>query len=161
MKKPITSLLTAMLLIASSAYAAGTLKDAKVAYAKGDFALAIKLYTPLALKGDVDSQWSLGLMHDVGQGVPQDYAEATKWYKLAAEQGHIKSQAILGLMYSIGQGVPKDIIKCHMWLNLAAAQGDAHASDMRRTEEKSMTPQQIAQAQKLASECLARNYKGC
>ena len=161
MKKLITALLTVMLLIASIAYAADSLKDAEIEYTKGNFLKAIKLYKPLALKGNVDAQWKLGLMHDVGQGFPQDYTEAAKWYKLAAERGHINSQAILGVMYSMGQGVPQDIIKCHMWLNLAAAQGDAHASDIRRTEEKSMTPQQIAQAQKLASECLAKNYKGC
>ena len=161
MKKLITVLLTSMLLITSKAYAAETLKEANTVYAKGDYALAVKLYTQLALKGEVEAQSWLAIMHDVGLGVPQDYAEAVKWYKLAAEQGHGNSQAILGLKYSSGQGVPQDVVKGHMWLNLAAAQDVAHARDVRTTEEKSMTPQQIAQAQKLASECLARKYKGC
>ena len=51
MKKLITVLLTAMLFIASSAYAAGTLEDVEKAYVAGDYKQAIKLTKVLALKG--------------------------------------------------------------------------------------------------------------
>ncbi|CAN1520768.1 Sel1-like repeat [Methylophilaceae bacterium] len=161
MKKLITSLLTTLLLIANIAYAAGTLKDAEVAYAKKDYGKAVKIYTQLALQGDVDSQKTLALLYDHGIGVPQDYAEAFKWYKLAGEQGNSNSQALLGMYYSMGQGVVQNHVKAHMWLNLAAAQDEPYARDIKETEEKIMTPQQIAEAQKLAKECLARKYKGC
>lgn len=67
----------------------------------------------------------------------------------------------IGLMYLNGQGVAQNYIQAHVWFNLAAAQGYKLAVGGRNRVAKQMTPQQITQAQKLATECLARNYKGC
>ena len=66
-----------------------------------------------------------------------------------------------GTMYAKGQGVPMDDVRAHMWFNLAAAKGDANAVKNRDIAASKMTPQQMAEAQKLARECQARNYKGC
>ena len=52
-----------------------------------------------AEKGNVDSQYNLGLMYDNGKGVTQDYKEAIKWYRLAAIQGLAEAQLNLGIMY--------------------------------------------------------------
>ena len=60
-----------------------------------------------------------------------------------------------------GQGVPMDDVRAHMWFNLAAVKGDADAVKNRDIAAKNMTPQQMAEAQKLARECQARNFKGC
>ena len=46
-----------------------------------------------------------------------------------------------------------------MWWNLAAVKGDSNAVKNRDTIAKKMTPQQITEAQKLARECQARNFK--
>ena len=54
------------------------------AYNKGDFATALKEWTPLAEHGNVKAQYNLGLMYDMGKGVLQDYKEAARWYQLAA-----------------------------------------------------------------------------
>lgn len=43
---------------------------------EGDFATALKEWTPLAEQGDAAAQFNLGLMYATGQGVPQDDAEA-------------------------------------------------------------------------------------
>ena len=48
-----------------------------------------------------------------------------------------------------------------MWWNLAAVKGDADAVKNRDMIAKQMTPQQIAEAQKLARECQAGNFKNC
>jgi hypothetical protein len=48
-----------------------------------------------------------------------------------------------------------------MWLDLAAAQSDKVAEKYRDLIELKMTQQQKVEAQKLARECLARQYKGC
>jgi hypothetical protein len=51
-----------------------------------------------------------------------------------------------------------------MWFNLSATKKNLKASAsavLRVYLEEKMTPQQIAEAQKLARECLARKYKGC
>ena len=163
MNKLITVLLTAMLLLVGSAYAAGTLEDGDKAYASKNYAEAISIYKALALKGDAKGQYYYGFMHKMGQGTIQDYAEAVKWYKLAAEQGDPFAQFSLGKMYSDGNGIKKDLVKAHMWYNISANQA-AYNNGVAMTRDalaKEMTQQQIAQAQKLARECLARKYKGC
>ena len=161
MRKLITALLTAILLIVSSVGATGALEDANKAYASGDYAKAAKLNKLYALKGDAQAQYNLGIMYANGQGVVKNDVEAVKWYKLAAAQGFAQAQSNLGIMCAKGEGVVQDYVVAHMWSNLAAAQGNAKAIEFRALIEKLITPQQIAEAQKLARECLARKYKGC
>jgi TPR repeat protein len=100
-------------------------------------------------------------MYTKGQGVLQDYAEAVKWYRLAAAQGNSTAQLNLGVMYDNGYGVLQDFAKAHAFYNLAATKGNPNAVKNRDIVAKSMTAQQIADAQKLARDCLARNFKGC
>ena len=64
-------------------------------------------------------------------------------------------------MYGKGLGVPQDYVRAHMWINLSASAGDEDAIKNRDTVAKQMTPAQIAEAQKLARESAAKNYKGC
>ena len=56
----------------------------------GDFATALREWTPLAKQGNAYAQYSLGIMYRQGQGVPQDYKTAVKWYRLSAEQEEVK-----------------------------------------------------------------------
>ena len=55
-------------------------------------------------------------------------------------------------MYAKVEGVPKDFVTAYMWRNLAAAQGNETAKSARDVLELSMTPGQIAEAQKLSRE---------
>ena len=112
-----------------------------------DFVEAVKWYRLAAAQGNAAAQFNLGLMYEEGQGVEQDYAEAVKWYRLAAEQGNAAAQFNLGLMYYNGRGVPEDYIEAFAWFNLAAAQGRSGGAKNRDILRKSMTPQQIDQAQ--------------
>ena len=100
-------------------------------------------------------------MYRRGQGVPQDYAEAVKWYRLAAEQGDADAQGNLGVMYGTGKGVLQDNVLAHMWYNLGAANGNELGAKNREIVAKKMTPQAIEQAQKMASECMSKDYKNC
>ena len=101
-------------------------------------------------------------MYDKGKGVPQDYKTAAKWWKLAAEQGNADAQNNLGAMYSKGRGVLQDYVYAHMWFNIAASSGKSkNASKNRDIVAGVMTPAQIADAQKLARECVRKKYKGC
>jgi TPR repeat protein len=100
-------------------------EDAMAAYERDEYATALQLWRPLAEQGDADAQAHLGVMYEMGQGVPQDYAEAVKWYRLAAEQGHAGGQNNLGIMYATGQGLPQDYLEAAKWFQLAAEQGNA------------------------------------
>ncbi|MCA8835846.1 MAG: sel1 repeat family protein [Proteobacteria bacterium] len=107
------------------------------------------------------AQFNLGTMYKNGEGVPEDYREAVKWFRLSAEQGHESGQYNLGGGYHFGNGVPKDYVLAYMWYNLAASNGFSGAGILRDIVEKEMTSNQIAEAQKLARECVAKSYKGC
>jgi uncharacterized protein len=168
--------------------AAGPREDAGVAYKKGDYATALRMWRPLAEQGDAVAQTGLALMYEAGQGVtqnyniamhwyrkaadqgeaiaqsgvgmmylfgqgvPKDYRVAAVWFQKAAEQGGATGQLYLGVMYMGGDGVPKDYVAAYMWLNLAAASGIPKAAEGREKLEATMTPAQIAEAQKLARE---------
>jgi len=100
-------------------------------------------------------------MYRKGDGVPQDYKTAVKWYTLAAEQGDADAQNNLGLMYALGQGVLLDYVYAHMWANISASNGYEDAIKLRDLVAQEMTSADISEAQKLARECVAKNYKGC
>jgi TPR repeat protein len=127
MRNLIKTFLVMLMLSFSHAAIAGDYEDGLAAGEKGDFATALRLWTPLAEQGDADAQNNLGLMYDKGQGVAQDYKTAVKWYTLAAEQGNAKVQTILGVMYAQGQGVSQDYKTAVKWYTLAAEQGVAQA----------------------------------
>ncbi len=55
-------------------------------------------------------------------------------------------------MYSKGWGVPQDYVQAHMWYNLAAERGLKLGREYRDSLAKQMTPEQIAEAQRLARE---------
>jgi TPR repeat protein len=94
-----------------------------------------------------------------GLGVTQDDQEALRWYKLAAAQGMATAQYRLGNIYKRGDGVAIDSVRAHMWFDLSAAQGERFSVIERDSIAKRLTSQQMAEAQKLARECLARKYQ--
>lgn len=75
---------------------------------------------------------------------------------LQAEQGIASAQINLGVMYAEGQGVPEDNVFAYMWFNLAA-QGYEDAKNNKGIISKLMTKEQIAEAQKLSREWLAKH----
>jgi TPR repeat protein len=121
-----------------------------------NYAEAVKWYRKAAEQGVEGAQYNLGLMYSTGQGVPQDNAEADKWYRRAAEQGDEDAEYNLGVAYHNGNGVPRDEVEEYKWFNLAAAQGDKTAKKNLLSLEAIMTPDQIAEAQRLSREFTPR-----
>ena len=74
----------------------------------------------------------------------------------AAEQGSARAQSNLGFMYYEGTGVTQDYILAHKWANLAAEKLSGKerepAVKLRNRIAEQMTREEIAEAQKLASE---------
>jgi uncharacterized protein len=117
-----------------------------------NYAEAGKWYRKAADQGAPIAQYNLGGMYQTGRGVPKDYVEAGKWYRKAADQGDAGAQNNLGLLYANGVGVPKDYVRANMWFNLSAAQGNQEAAKNQAMFAQRMTPAQIDEALKLASE---------
>jgi len=126
---------------------------------RGDYPTAVKEFQLSAERGDVKARYNLGVMYQLGLGVPQDDQEAIRWYRLAAEQGDASAQFKLGVMYDKGKGVLKDYVLAHMWMNLAAAKGVKEAVKLRDLLEKNMTTDQIAEAQRLAKEWMPKGMQ--
>jgi TPR repeat protein len=103
----------------------GGYSEGVAAYKKGDFKTAYKEFLLLAKEGNEGSQWYLGYMYLVGEGVTKDSREAVKWYKKAAEQGLAPVQVVLGDMYEHGIGATKDLKEAVKWYREAAEQGDS------------------------------------
>lgn len=89
-------------------------------------------------------------MYYNGRGVIQDYKQAVKWYTLAAEQSDAFGQLNIGVTHNSGHGVLQDNVYAHMWFNIAA-------SNNRDNVANKMTKEQIAESQKLARECSAKD----
>ena len=102
---------------------------------------------------------NLGIMYDLGEGVPEDDAEAVKWYRKAAEQGNADAQCNLGVMYDLGEGVPEDKVLAYMWWNISAASGHEKAKKNKEIISRKMTQEQIAEAQKLSREWKPRRSR--
>jgi len=125
---------------------------------------ALKWYRKAADQGFDIAQFNLGTMYFNGRGVVQDYTKAVKLYRLAAEQGDAQAQLNLGVMYLDGFGETKDYVKAHKWSNIAAfylQPGDYKklAQKNRNIAEERMTPAQVAEAQKLASEWKPKTWE--
>jgi hypothetical protein len=78
-----------------------------------------------------------------------DFATAMRLMRPLADQGDVTAQTVVGLMYYFNYG---DRVTAYMCFNLAAAQGNAFAEMFLRDTADKMTPDQIAEAQKLARE---------
>ena len=118
----------------------------KEAYAQGDYGTALNEWKPLAenkgfLATPDGALCMIGVCYE--------------------EEDVTKSQYSLGAMYANGHGVPQDNIRALKWINIAASRGDEKALRLKDAVAKRMTPAQIAEAQKLARECISKKYKGC
>jgi TPR repeat protein len=150
------AIFAAVVLTVNGPAVAEPFEDAEAAYARDDYATALRLFRSLADEGDATAQHLLAIMYERGLSVPQDYAQAAEWYRRAADQGHKIAQFDLAAMYETGYDVQQDYVQAYMWYNLSATQGWGAASIGRTQLERAMTPTQIAKAQKLARDWKSR-----
>jgi uncharacterized protein len=114
-----------------------------------------------ATKGDPEAQFTLAKNYEAGRGgLKKDYAEAQHWYRASAEQGDPFAQASLALLYRFGKGVPQDYVQSYMWFQLSVDQLTGADRDsiveLRDAAAAHMTPQQIADARRLAHDWKAK-----
>jgi uncharacterized protein len=134
-----------------------------VMYAEGqgvpkDDAESLKWGQLAAENGIVTAQLIMGARYNEGRGVPKDAKEALKWFQKAANKGAAYGQFSLGLMYAGGLGIPQDKVQSFKWFTLAAAvfppsskESDDAVKNANLVAAK-MTPEEIAEAQRLAQE---------
>ena len=111
---------------------------------------ALKWFRLAAAQENAFAQNNLGLMYAEGHGVTQDFQEALRWHHLSAAQGFAAAQSNVGAMYSRGEGVEQNHVQAAMWFMAAAAKGESTANDNLNVAYKSMTAEQISEAERLA-----------
>ena len=124
-----------------------------------DYRQAAKWYEKSALLGHARAQSSIAFMYETGQGVAMDAKLAAYWYAQAAAQGEAVAQYNLGAMIESGRGGVQDHIEAHKWFNIAEVNGNQRATDSRRLVESLMTTEQIAEAQRRASDWMKKNSR--
>ena len=80
-KKIITGFTLSLLLASGVAVAANSTSQSE------NYEAAFKKMLPLAEQGNIDAQKLMGLMYDIGRGVPEDAKLAVKWFTKAANKG--------------------------------------------------------------------------
>ena len=72
---------------------AGPWEDGMVAYNRGDYLPAVRLFRPLAEQGNPKAQNQIGVMYRKGEGVQPSPARAFMWFSLSARRGDAKAKA--------------------------------------------------------------------
>ncbi|MGA9450137.1 MAG: tetratricopeptide repeat protein, partial [Verrucomicrobiia bacterium] len=125
-----------------------------------DHAEAVKWYQEAANQGYAEAQNALGLCygHPPFEGLfpPRAFVKAVEWYREAANQGYAEAQYNLGRCYFLGQGVTQDYVQAYKWFNLAAAQGKTDANMFLNASAVHLSPEAIAEAEKLSGEFVPR-----
>jgi cell division septation protein DedD len=112
-----------MLGAAAAPLSAQSVRAGIEAWQHTDYEGAVRIWRPLAEKGDADAAFNLGQAYRLGRGVPTNLAAAATWFGRAAAKGHLDAQTTLGLML-FENGDRTGGIR---WLRQAADKGDPRA----------------------------------
>lgn len=113
----------AVLLGTSAPLGAQSVTAGITAWQREDYDGAVRIWRPLAEKGDPDAQFNLAQAYRLGRGVPVSLSLAQSWLKRAAYQGHVDAQTTLGLLLFQNNDRTLGIY----WLKAAAAKNDPRA----------------------------------
>lgn len=96
MKKAILGMAFVCCVFLPAAAAKG--KDCSGLYAAKDFEKAFSVCAKAAQGGDSQAQYTMGLMHNRGEGVAQNSDEALKWFHISAAQDNPDALSVLSFM---------------------------------------------------------------
>ncbi len=98
-----------------------------IAYQKKDYANALMLWYPLAMKGDAEAQLMLGNLFMREEGIYKNPKKGLYWYEKAIAQNDVDTSKTLGLMYLYGRDVKENSERAIELLLKAARQGDVES----------------------------------
>src|SRR5579884_3221976 len=107
----------------SSSVSAQSVRAGIEAWQHADYSRAVRIWRPLAERGDADAEFNLGQAYRLGRGVPTNLAAAQTWFERAAAKGHLDAQTTLGLML-FENGDRAGGVR---WLKQAAERGEPRA----------------------------------
>jgi hypothetical protein len=142
---------------ASAAAILDTIKSAGFC-GDGDNAKRGSIVRALAERGDARAQFIIGIhyftySHVSPDAIGPNKLEALKWFRRAADQGNTDAQDSLSSILYFGEGVPHNYVEALKWTTLLISRNnDKSYASLRDGLASKMTPEQIADAQRLASQ---------
>lgn len=120
-----------------------------------DYEGAVRIWRPLADRGDADAQFNLAQAYFLGRGLPQNMTLAEQWYARAARGGHEEAQANYGLLL-FQNGRQREALP---WIERAANRGDPRAQYVLGTAlfNGDLVPQDMPRAYALMTRAAAQN----
>ena len=158
MKKSIALVISTLMMVAIPAFA-NDFQEGLDAIYETNYKKAMRKLMPLAESGHAAAQYNIGVMHEWGNGVPQDNSQALRWYKRSAERFHKDAQNNLGALYSKGEGTEQNFIEALKWFIISAENGSEGGQKNIRILEKRMSYEKISQAKKLANDWMRDHRK--
>ena len=64
-------------------------------------------------------------------------------------------------MYYMGEGVLQNNLRAYVWFSVAAAQGHEDARTNRDIISETLTPEQLARGQDIATRCFESDFQDC
>jgi TPR repeat protein len=123
------------------------------AYTLERYREAFAYFFAAAERGDALGQAMIASMYAAGHGVARDYGRAAVWARRSADAGNAQGQVMMAILTTEGSGVPRNPVEAYMWATLAINGGGGRpAVEARDRVASRMTPQQIADGQRLARE---------
>ncbi|MBC6981998.1 tetratricopeptide repeat protein [Caulobacter sp. 17J80-11] len=111
--------------------------------------------------GDTESLSELADLLDRGEGVPRDSARAVDLWRQAFAAGAKESPTKLAQAFFEGSGVARDPVKAQAWVLVAEKAGNGVSPEGRNAILANLTPEQRAEAVRLADRCLAAPSTDC
>jgi TPR repeat protein len=96
------------------------------------------------------SQYNLGMMYLLGQGVETSDLQAAQLFQRAADQNLPVAQRQLGSQYESGRGVAQDLVEAYRWYARAATGGNQDAARAMDALSPRLSADQIADARNRA-----------
>lgn len=92
-------------------------KEASEAFRNNNYSKAIRLWEVI---NDANAWNSLGMLYELGLGVPQSYRTASEFYLRSARDGNANAMYNIANLYYCGNGVNKNYSEALKWYKKAA-----------------------------------------
>ncbi|MBP7951623.1 MAG: sel1 repeat family protein [Verrucomicrobiales bacterium] len=137
---------------AAGSYAAGN--EMGIRYRAGlgihaDSVAGVGWFLAAAESGHPPAMINLGRCYETAEGVPRNYDRAGFWYARAAKAGLPEAQFFLGGLFENGLGTAKNTVFAFVNYSRAANAGFKDAAVARDRLKPGLSPQQLAEADKL------------
>jgi TPR repeat protein len=112
---------------------------------------AVRWLQLAAENGSTEAMIVLGRLSRTGVGVLQNFSLSAKWLQTAAARGNPEGMLEMGRLYRDGIGVEKDLVRAYVWFNRASAARNIDAVREREMIARTLTPQELKEAQNQSS----------